>query len=869
MVNYTDSHIPTLKLQTDQSFSSRVMKKYNWAFASEKRVKLQHRQEHNDKPVTQPNVVLSPQIHVHQVIQPLHLNILMQHLTFSQIPIYKQQLIVTPEEVEQRKGNIFVKQPKSIINLNNQVDNQKNTQTTINNGHKINTQVNQHNTHINAQLNQQINNKLINEQREEKIDNSYVDNKTNTQQLVNVQSTQNLVKQFQYRQNQLRTSSLLLNQITQFYKEDKLISQLILQNEQKSLLLNIENQSNIMQQPLIEIKQDLQSNQQTFLEITSTKQDIQKLETNATQVNHSLTVIHKPIQFVWHSRVAAFHMGQQRASEANIDINSNLSLVTKQVSQTKLEHTQISTLNQIRNLSNIKRIKQNTVLKPIKLTIEQYNLVKSNPLLITNWQSEQLKLNTVVVQQALTKPSIMQHTNHSQTIQQVEQVQQQVQQQVQEQVQQQVQQLVQQQVNSHSIQANEEQPAQKSRRGRPRKNSPSEQKIVNEIQYKNNNEEPNDLQPISEVTIINKVEPTVTVLEQKNNSKLTYKDASDSRDARQPSQQLQSQLKSHSQSSELTQVVQNMSDQIVQSQLSIHVEKIKQRYERHAKPIKLVLEKISSVQKFEQFTIQSKQANDHNKHSFIKATIKQPAAVIHKEVTKEDIKERLTKIDYKSINVNNEQMIVHSHTEQNVSSTITEQTRLNTHTEHTFLTHKQEQTEKKKVNVIQRKSLISLTKHNISISKHKLVRKEMPLIRTNAQTINRISKVNQVQSNKQVQVNRVQVNENHLIQREQHMGMLNSQHTLDDLKTLNRQLLEPENVHVRLHVKQQQTESKTVVFNQVEQLKQQVQQMETQIELQNESLKHANERLNVKQLSNQLYEELTRRLKFEKQRMGR
>lgn len=80
-----------MNVQCQAHFAQDIWMKYSWSFSQGHHVRLQHKQDEMGK--KQQAVVFSPRVNIQQILQPLYVKLALQHLSFSQLAVYKQQLL--------------------------------------------------------------------------------------------------------------------------------------------------------------------------------------------------------------------------------------------------------------------------------------------------------------------------------------------------------------------------------------------------------------------------------------------------------------------------------------------------------------------------------------------------------------------------------------------------------------------------------------------------------------------------------------------------------------------------------------------------------------------------------------------------------
>jgi len=79
-----------ISVQCQTEFSKDIWAKYSWSFSQGNHVRLQHKE---DVVHAKQAPFAMPKVTIQQMIQPLHIKLALQHLSFSQLAVYKQQLL--------------------------------------------------------------------------------------------------------------------------------------------------------------------------------------------------------------------------------------------------------------------------------------------------------------------------------------------------------------------------------------------------------------------------------------------------------------------------------------------------------------------------------------------------------------------------------------------------------------------------------------------------------------------------------------------------------------------------------------------------------------------------------------------------------
>jgi len=79
-----------ISVQCQTQFSKDIWAKYSWSFSQGNHVRLQHKEDVVHAKQAPPAM---PKVTIQQIIQPLHIKLALQHLSFSQLAVYKQQLL--------------------------------------------------------------------------------------------------------------------------------------------------------------------------------------------------------------------------------------------------------------------------------------------------------------------------------------------------------------------------------------------------------------------------------------------------------------------------------------------------------------------------------------------------------------------------------------------------------------------------------------------------------------------------------------------------------------------------------------------------------------------------------------------------------
>ncbi|MFC6334424.1 hypothetical protein ACFP56_17490 [Paenibacillus septentrionalis] len=80
-----------ISVQCQAQFSNEILRKYGWSFSQGNHVRLQHKEDVVH--AKQQTAIAVPAVSIQQIIQPLYIKLAVQHLSFSQLAVYKQQLL--------------------------------------------------------------------------------------------------------------------------------------------------------------------------------------------------------------------------------------------------------------------------------------------------------------------------------------------------------------------------------------------------------------------------------------------------------------------------------------------------------------------------------------------------------------------------------------------------------------------------------------------------------------------------------------------------------------------------------------------------------------------------------------------------------
>jgi len=80
-----------ISVQCQAQFSNEILRKYAWSFSQGNHVRLQHKEDVVH--AKQQTATAVPAVSIQQIIQPLYIKLAVQHLSFSQLAVYKQQLL--------------------------------------------------------------------------------------------------------------------------------------------------------------------------------------------------------------------------------------------------------------------------------------------------------------------------------------------------------------------------------------------------------------------------------------------------------------------------------------------------------------------------------------------------------------------------------------------------------------------------------------------------------------------------------------------------------------------------------------------------------------------------------------------------------
>lgn len=252
-----------INVQCQAHFAQDIWKKYSWSFSQGHHVRLQHKQDETDR--KQQSLVFSPKVNVQQILQPLYVKLALQHLSFSQLAVYKQHLL------KESNANVTLLQAATHeIEHTNKTQNVARIQPSIDSASKI--------THG----------------AETKISNSYATSITNE---INAHSSWHHVQE-----------------VAQFFKQDRFL--LSIMDKRKIVHNHLEHMKHLrhvmksdrLLHAMLDEKinsaprsQELEGNKNFS---SSQLEWAQGKSSHSVPVSSSVSIVQPQVRMIWHERVA-------------------------------------------------------------------------------------------------------------------------------------------------------------------------------------------------------------------------------------------------------------------------------------------------------------------------------------------------------------------------------------------------------------------------------------------------------------------------------------------------------------------------------------------------------------------------------------